>query len=110
MKQDLSHIFFALSDPTRRAILGRLTQQPETIGALARPFTMSAPAISKHMRVLENAGLISRQVSGREHLCRLNPAALATAEDWIHFHREFWESRLDSLEELIRSEHTTKDE
>jgi len=106
MEQNLNHIFAALADPTRRAILGRLTKHPQTVGALARPFSMSAPAISRHLRVLENAGLISRQVNGREHLCRLNTAALITAEQWLNFHREFWESRLDGLEELIRNEPT----
>jgi len=104
MEQQLDQVFFALSDPTRRAILGSLAREAATVGALAEPFDISAPAISRHMRVLEKAGLIERARMGREHHCRLNVSALKGAEDWIQYHREFWESRLDNLEELLRNQ------
>jgi DNA-binding transcriptional ArsR family regulator len=98
---NLDNVFFALSDGTRRAILSRLTEGSNTIGELARPFEMSSPAISKHMKILEKAGLIERRISGRQHHCTLATGALKTAEDWINFHRKFWESRLDALQDLL---------
>ena len=101
---NLDNVFFALSDGTRRAILSHLTEGSTTIGELARPFAMSSPAISKHMKILEKAGLIERRVSGRQHHCTLATGALKTAEDWINFHRKFWESRLDSLEDLLTNQ------
>lgn len=103
---NLDQVFFALSDGTRRAILSRLTEGSTTIGELARPFDMSPPAISKHMKILEKAGLIERRISGRKHHCTLSTTALKTAEDWISFHREFWESRLDALDDLLRNQKT----
>ena len=101
---NLDQVFFALSDGTRRAILSRLTEGSTTIGELAEPFEMSAPAISRHMKILEKAGLIDRRISGRQHHCTLATGALKTAEDWITFHRKFWESRLDALEELLTNQ------
>jgi DNA-binding transcriptional ArsR family regulator len=98
---NLDHVFFALSDGTRRAILSRLTEGSTTIGELAKPFEMSSPAISRHMKILEKAGLIERRISGRQHHCTLATGALKTAEDWINFHRKFWESRLDALQDLL---------
>ncbi len=106
MDTELNDVFFALADPTRRAIVGRLTQGPATVGALAEPFDISAPAISKHMKILDRAGLIDRSVVGREHHCRLHPQALKAAEDWLNFHREFWETRLDELDALLKQEQT----
>ena len=106
MDTELNDVFFALADPTRRAIVGRLTQGPATVGALAEPFDISAPAISKHMKILDRAGLIDRSVVGREHHCRLHPQALKDAEDWLNFHREFWETRLDELDALLKQEQT----
>ena len=97
----LDRIFFALSDPTRRAIVGQLATGSSTVGELARPFSISAPAVSKHMRILEGAGLISRRVKGREHHCSLNPGALGEAQDWLGYYRDFWESRLDELENFL---------
>jgi len=102
--QQLDRLFFALSDGTRRGILARLAQGSTTIGELAAPFDMSKPAISKHMKVLENAGLIQRTITGRQHQCTLTTAGLKTAEDWLNFHREFWESRFDALSDLLRKE------
>lgn len=104
---NLDHVFFALSDGTRRAILARLTEGSSTIGELARPFEMSSPAISKHMKILEKAGLIKRRISGRQHYCTLATGALKTAEDWINFHRRFWESRLDSLQDLLTNQESS---
>jgi DNA-binding transcriptional ArsR family regulator len=100
----LDQVFFALSDGTRRAILSRLAEGSTTIGELAKPFEMSSPAISKHMKILEKAGLIERRIRGRQHHCNLMTDALKTAEDWINFHREFWEGRLDALDDLLRNQ------
>lgn len=102
--RDLDRVFFALSDGTRRAILARLAEGTTTIGELAAPFKVSKPAISKHMKILENAGLIHRRISGREHHCTLTTAGLKTAEDWLNFHRRFWESRFDALSSLLEDE------
>ena len=100
--QKLDQVFFALSDSTRRGILAQLAKGNSTIGELSRPYKISAPAISKHIRILETAGLIKRERSGRKHHCSLATGNLRTAEEWINFHRNFWESRLDALEELLR--------
>lgn len=100
-ERQLDRVFFALSDATRRAIVARLAAGSTSIGELARPFEISAPAITKHLKVLERAGLIERRVNGRVHNCSLSPDALRTAEDWLGFLREFRESRLDALEELL---------
>ena len=97
-ERHLSRLFAALSDPTRRAILARLAHEGETtISALARPFEMSLPAISKHVRVLEHAGLLERRVRGREHRCRLQPRPLKDAVDWLAEYRQYWEGQLDAL-------------
>ena len=100
--EQLDHVFFALSDCTRRAILARLAEGSTTIGTLSRPFKISAPAVSRHMRILESAGWIDRRIKGREHICTLSTSALKTAEDWLNFHRDLWESRFDALEEIFR--------
>lgn len=100
----LDRIFFALSDPTRRAIVGRLAAGPATIGELAAPFPISLPAVSKHVKILERAGLVSRQVRGRQHHCDLDPGALGEARDWLGFYRDFWRSRLDELESFLDSD------
>ena len=102
----LDQVFFALSDATRRGILARLAASSATIGELAQPFDISKPAITRHMKVLERAGLIDRKVSGRRHTCTLSTAGLKTAEEWINFHRSFWESRFDALESLLREQET----
>ncbi len=102
--QNLDRVFFALSDATRRGILARLARGPTTIGELAAPYAMSKPAISKHMKVLENAGLIERVISGRQHQCTLTTAGLRTAEEWLNFHRRFWESRFDALSSILAEE------
>ncbi len=93
----LSAAFQAMADPTRRAILARLATGEATAGELAAPFEMSLPAVSKHLKVLENAGLLIREREGRVHRCRLDPAPMKQAVDWIEMHRRFWEARFDSL-------------
>ena len=102
--QQLDRVFFALSDSTRRGILARLAQGSSTIGELSAPFAISKPAVSKHMKILENAGLIQRKISGRQHQCTLTTAGLKTAEEWLNFHRKFWESRFDALTDLLQQE------
>ena len=108
--QQLDRVFFALSDSTRRGILARLAQGSSTIGELSAPFDISKPAISKHMKILENAGLMQRKISGRQHQCTLTTAGLKTAEEWLNFHRKFWESRFDALTDLLQQEESKKQE
>lgn len=89
--------FGALADGTRRAILTRLAHGRATVGELARPFSMSRPAISKHLRVLERAGLVERARDGRMSRCGLNPAPMKAAADWVERYRRHWEAQLDAL-------------
>ena len=101
-RQDsLSTTFAALADPTRRAILARLTRGPATVTDLATPFAISGPAVSKHLRVLESAGLVARRREGRVHHCRFVPGPMRTAADWIAHYQAFWEDRLDSLKRFL---------
>lgn len=93
----LDQTFGALADPTRRKILLRLAQGDCTVGELAAPFPISLPAISRHLKVLEDAALISNERDGRHRRCRLQPEALAAATDWLAFHRHFWTGSLDRL-------------
>lgn len=103
-ERDLNRLFSALSDPTRRAILANLAKAGEsTITVLAEPFSMSLPAISKHIRVLENAGLLEREVHGREHRCRLQPRPLKDAVDWLAEYREYWEGQMDALARYLEA-------
>jgi DNA-binding transcriptional ArsR family regulator len=95
--QHLDVIFSALSDPTRRAILQRLTYGEATVTELAKPFEMSLPAISKHIRVLEHAGLVTREKDGREHYLRLVAAPMKDAASWLENYRQFWEGQFDAL-------------
>jgi DNA-binding transcriptional ArsR family regulator len=98
----LDATFGALADPTRRAIVAHLSRTPESsVGELARPFAISLPAISRHLRVLEHAGLVERQKDGRVHRCRLVAAPMETAAEWIEGHRKFWEGRLDALQQFL---------
>lgn len=97
----LDQVFFALSDGTRRAILARLSEGSQTVGELAAPFAISKPAVTKHMKILERAGLIDRRIEGRTHQCSLSTDGLKTAEDWINFHRNFWEARFEALGKLL---------
>lgn len=100
----LDEVFSALSSPTRRAILARLSKGESTVTELARPFDMSLPAISKHLRILEEARVISVTRDGRTHRCRLTPTALTKAEKWISFYRRMWEGQLDSLAEFLKTQ------
>ena len=100
-KHSLDLLFSALSDPIRRAILARLAEGEATVGDLARPFSVSLPAISKHLRVLERAGLLERRIEGRVHRCRLQPRPLKDAVDWLAEYRQFWERQLDALEAYL---------
>ncbi len=93
----LSSVFSALADPTRRAILARLALGGTSVGKLAAPFEMSLPAVSKHLRVLEAAGLIQRERQGRVRRCQLEARPLKEAADWIGDYRRFWDAQLDSL-------------
>ena len=97
----LDRTFAALSDSTRRAILARLAEGETTVGELARPFRMSRPAISKHLRVLERAGLVQRQREGRVSRCELDAEPMRDAAQWIERYRGFWGDRLDSLARYI---------
>jgi DNA-binding transcriptional ArsR family regulator len=104
----LDAVFHALADPTRRAMLGHLAERELTIGELATPFRMSFAGASKHVRVLENAGLVKRRVRGRTHLCRLDAARLAEANAWLRRYEHFWSARLDALEALLLEEDRAK--
>ena len=104
----LDPVFHALGDATRRRMLRELTQGERTVGELAAPFAISLQAASKHIKVLEHAGLIRREVRGRTHLCRLEPGPLASAHEWLSFYERFWTERLDVLERLLRQEDARK--
>ena len=100
----LDSIFHALGDATRRQMLRDLAQGERTVSELAQPFAMSLAAASKHIKALEGAGLIRRQVQGRTHICRLDARPLAKASDWLRFYEQFWNTRLDVLEALLRGD------
>jgi DNA-binding transcriptional ArsR family regulator len=100
----LDTVFHALGDATRRRMLRELSQGERTVSQLAEPFAMSLAAASKHIKALERAGLIRREVKGRTHLCRLEPGPLATAHEWLGFYERFWTSRIDILERLLRED------
>jgi DNA-binding transcriptional ArsR family regulator len=104
----MNSVFHALGDATRRKMLRDLAARERTVSELAEPFAMSLAAASKHIRVLEHAGLIRREVRGRTHICRLDPGPLASAHEWLGFYERFWTSRLDELERLLRSEDAAK--
>ncbi|MEU4623786.1 metalloregulator ArsR/SmtB family transcription factor [Actinoplanes sp. NPDC023801] len=102
MADRLSVIFSALADPTRRAILARLADGEATVNELAEPFDISLPAISRHLKVLENAGLISRSRSAQWRSSRLEPAPLREATAWMERYRRFWDDNLDRLDAHLR--------
>src|SRR5207249_10665755 len=97
----LGATFAALSDPTRRAILARLARGCTHVGDLAQPFKISAPAVSRHLRVLEQSGLVEREIDARWRICRLRADGLQAAHDWLSQYRAFWEASLDRLAELL---------
>jgi DNA-binding transcriptional ArsR family regulator len=100
----LDEVFSALADPTRRAIVARLSAGETSVGELAEPFDISLPAVSKHLKVLEGAGLLARKRDGRVHHCRLVADPLAEAIDWIVRYGRFWDAQLDSLETFLVAE------
>ncbi|HTW35159.1 MAG TPA: metalloregulator ArsR/SmtB family transcription factor [Rhizomicrobium sp.] len=104
----LDATFAALSDPTRRAILTRLAEGEATVGELAEPFRISLPAISRHLRVLEEAELIVREREGQHRRCRLKQEALVNAGEWLDFHRRFWSGTLDRLNDHLKQEKQNK--
>lgn len=99
--QRLDTVFHALGDATRRQMLRELTRGERTVSELAEPFAMSLAAASKHIKALENAGLIRREVRGRTHVCSLEPGPLASAHEWLGFYERYWTGRLDVLERLL---------
>ncbi|MDQ3654093.1 MAG: metalloregulator ArsR/SmtB family transcription factor [Chloroflexota bacterium] len=99
----LSTTLSALADPTRRAILHRLAEGEATVNELAEPFAISLPAVSRHLKVLERAGLISRGRTAQWRPCRLEPKPLEEVADWVEQHRRTWEPRLDRLDEHLRT-------
>ena len=98
----LNRTFSALADPTRRRILEHLAAGDRCVTDLARPYSMSLPAVSKHLRVLESAGLIRRRRSGRTHRLKLQAAPMKQAQEWIEEYRHFWEERLDRLDDYLK--------
>jgi DNA-binding transcriptional ArsR family regulator len=97
----LDAVFHALADPTRRAILQRLSKGESSVGELAAPFRMTFAGASKHIKALERAGLVRRTVKGRTHVCRLDPKPLANAHEWLRYYEQFWSARLDLLQRLL---------
>lgn len=97
----LDHVFGALADPTRRAIVARLSQGDASVGELARPFDMALPSLMKHLRVLEQGGLVASEKHGRVRTCRLVPQATGVAEQWLAEQRSTWEARLDRMEAYV---------
>ncbi len=106
---ELDTVFHALGDATRRQMLRRLAKGERTVTELAEPFDMSLAAASKHIKVLEAAGLIARDVQGRTHTCHLNAAPLASVHEWLNFYEKFWSNRLDVLEGLLKAEDAAKE-
>jgi DNA-binding transcriptional ArsR family regulator len=104
----LDTVFHALGDATRRRMLRDLVAGERTVSQLAEPFAISLAAASKHIKALEHAGLIRREVRGRTHFCRLDPGPLASAHAWLSVYEQFWTGRLDELERLLREEDARK--
>lgn len=100
----LDAVFHALADRTRRAMVQRLAQSACTVSELARPFAMSLAAASKHLRVLEGAGLVHRRVEGRQHFCSLDAAALRSAQDWLRYYEQYWSESFDALERIAATD------
>jgi DNA-binding transcriptional ArsR family regulator len=101
---DLDAVFHALSNAPRRELLGLLAAGERTVGGLASPFSMSLAAVSKHLKVLEGAGLVERRTEGRTTVCRLRAEPLSEVREWVRFYERFWTERLDQLEHLLTRE------
>lgn len=102
--QRLDALFHALADGTRRRMLRSLRGQSRSVGELAAPFQISLAAASKHIKVLERAGLVTRQIQGRTHLCHLQPQALAEGEAWLREYAQLWTARLDALDAVLQAD------
>ena len=105
----LDVVFHAIGDATRRRMLGALAEREQSVGELAAPFDISLAAASKHIKVLERAGLVQRQVQGRTHVCRLDAGPMHTGMEWMRHYERFWNQRLDTLEALLRAQDKEKD-
>lgn len=105
-ERQLDDVFHALSDTTRRAMLRRLAGGEQTISNLAAPFDMSFNAVSKHVKVLEEAGLVKRRIAGRTHVCSIAPQRLKAADEWLRFYESFWSVRFDALDQMFRAQNT----
>jgi DNA-binding transcriptional ArsR family regulator len=101
MVEGLDAVFHALSSEPRRAMLGSLAEGDRTVGDLADPFDISLAAVSKHLKVLEGAGLVERRVQGRTTVCRLRAEPLADVRQWVDFYERFWTTRIDRLQRLL---------
>jgi DNA-binding transcriptional ArsR family regulator len=106
----LDVLFHALADATRRGMLARLADGVMSVKELAEPFDMSAPAITKHLKVLEKAGLLRREIEGRVHRCYLVPEAMDDAAGWIAYYQQFWNNKLDSLDQYLKNKETRQGE
>jgi len=107
-EKELNLIFSALSDPTRRGMLLKLAEEEQSIAELSTPFNISKSAVTKHIKVLENAGLLKRTVDGRVHHCRLQAEPLHVATDWMAFYQVFWNNKLNALNAYLTSEPNPK--
>ena len=104
--EQLDRVFRALGDSTRRSMVARLARGPATIGELGRPFAMTKPAVTKHVKVLERAGLLTREIDGRVHRCEIDPVPLTKAQRWVAQVREHWGRRLDDLADYLETVQT----
>lgn len=102
--EQVDQIFHALSNSTRRGMLRRLSRSACTVGELAEPADMSFAAASKHVQVLERAGMVNRRVKGRQHICTLSPKPLKEASDWLSFYERFWDESLDRLQAMLEAD------
>jgi DNA-binding transcriptional ArsR family regulator len=102
----LDRSFLALSHPVRRTIVERLTRGPATVGEASRGLSVTKPAVTKHLKVLEEAGVVTRTIHGREHVLRLRPRALREATRWLDFHRALWDKKFDVIEQQLEREET----
>ncbi|WP_415403338.1 ArsR/SmtB family transcription factor [Tateyamaria sp. SN3-11] len=106
---ELTRTFAALSDPVRMATIAKLTDGPASVGELAEPFALSPAGFSKHLSVLQAAGLVTKRLDGRKHICSLRPEPLRTAFDWLSFYKQFWSGTLDNLDEFLTQSDTRKE-
>ena len=105
---ELDGLFHALGDATRRRMLRELSKGERTVSQLAEPYSISLAAASKHIKALENAGLIRREIQGRKHVCRLDAGPLASAQEWLNYYEKFWTDRLNVLDRLLREDDQRK--